>query len=231
MNRLALFSIMAVLTFSIYSANATVQTEKYPVIMVVQSEICQKMIQNHINSTCATDDKTMKYDTSNQHISGKFVTKDGITTRTKAQVTNHYQFYTKQTVCVDCTGNLFNPDLYKIILLEPHGFTFVNKDQVVPNNKWYSYSDRSMQGCNTATIAYSDALLNDTISFLESGCTKTSFNGTMNHIIKEQPWSWDNPYSSLHQKSIVDKVKSTGGLGNCISKQCDYTDPYKKAGW
>lgn len=227
-----------------YEANAIVQTEKYPVIMVISSEICQKMIQNHINSTCPTDDKLIKYDTSNQHISGKFVTINGITTRTNAQVINHYQFYTKETVCVDCSGNLSDPDLFKIIILEPHGFTFIDKYQVVPNNTWNSYSDRNMQGCNTATIAYSDALLNDTISYLESECTKTSFNNNSTHTIQLHPFSFDNPTSSLHQinylKSILHGHSSTntnntaGGLGPglCINgKTCNYKDPYKKPGW
>lgn len=214
--------------------------------MVVQSELCQKMIQNHINSTCPTDDKLIKYDTSNQHISGKFVNKNGIVIRTNAQVTNHYQFYTKETVCVDCTGNLSSPDLFKMIILEPHGFTFIDKYQTVSSNSWNSYTDRSMQGCNTATIAYSDALLNDTITYLESECTKTSFNNNSTHTIQSHPFSLSSPFTSLPldyykeqifhgHKVLTNEVMPTGGglgPGLCINgKTCDFKDPYKKAGW
>jgi len=199
--------------------------------MVVQSELCQKEIQNHIRSDCPTDEILKKYDTSNQYISGKFVTKDSITIRTKAQVTNHYQFYTKQTVCVDCTGNLSSPDLFKMIILEPHGFTFIDKYQTVSTHTWNSYTDRSMQGCNTATIAYSDWLLNDTISYLESECTKTKYTGNSTHTIQDHPFSFDNPYSSLSFKNLVSQIKSTGGLGLCLQNQCNIKDPYKKAGW
>jgi len=224
-----IFSILATLIFFATSeASATNQTEKYPVIFVIRSESCQKMIQYHIKSSCPTDDLIMKYDTSDQHISGKFIVKNGITVRTEPQIKNHYQFYTKETVCIDCNGNLALPDLFKTIILESHDFTYIDKYATVGNNKWQSFNDRHMAGCNTATIAYSDALFNDTISYLESNCTRTSFNGTTNHVIQDQPWSWNNPFSSIHQQNLVSSIK---GIGNCITKQCDVKDPYKKAGY
>jgi hypothetical protein len=109
-----------------------------------------------------TDNVIKKYDTSNQKISGHFVIKDGIISRENPQVKNHYMFYKntgKAIVCVDCTGDYINPDLFQVIILESHSFTYIDKYANVTVS-WNSYSDRHMAGCNIATIAYSDAFLN-----------------------------------------------------------------------
>lgn len=212
--------------FLFHQASATSEVEKYPIIMVIPSESCQKVIKYHMKSDCPTDDMLIKYDTSNQLISGHFITKDGITVRTNPEVKNHWVWYKNETVCVDCTGDFMNPDLYKMIIIEPHGFTFIDKYALVPNHQWNSYSDRHMAGCNTATIAYSDSLLNDTIHYMESNCTITKFNSTKINVIPSQPWDFDNPYSSLHYKSTIDLIKKVS-IGNCING-CTVTTSTKK---
>lgn len=238
---------LSFIILAVHFSNAyAVDTLKYPLIMILPSETCQKIIQNHAKSDCPTDDLLMKYDTSNQYISGHFVKINGTTIREKPLVKNHYIWYNgtgKITVCVDCEGDYFNPDLFQTIIIEPHGFTFIDKYANATNNKWNSNSDRNMQGCSTATIAYSDSLLNDTIQYLKSGCTKTSFNGTKTYLIPDQPWQWNNPYSTLHQitylKSILhnhtyNNNMTSGGTGPslCINgKTCNFVDPYQKVGY
>lgn len=239
-----IFLLLIPLILLSHQAFANTPTQKYPLIMIVPSESCQNMIKFHMKTDCPTDDMLLKYDTSNQKISGHFIIQNGNTIRDKPEVKNHYLFYQTQTVCVDCAGDYMNPDLFQIIIIEPHGFTYVDKYAVISNNKWLSYSDRHMAGCNTATIGYSDSLLNDTIKYMESNCTQTSFNSTKTNIIPDQPWSYDNPYSSLHLSTYLKSFlhnhdifnrngTNPGGLGpnDCIRHQCSYTDPYKKAGW
>ena len=100
-----------------------------------------------------------------------------------------------------------------------------------------------MNGCNTATIAYSDKLLNDTIQWMKSGCTITKYNQTKTYKLNNTPWSWNNPYSSLHYVDPLSKMfkgwhpGSNGtvlngiGLGNCITHYCDATTSTKKPGY
>ena len=227
----------------------------YNIIMVIPSEICTRAYENHIKTGCPPLASLIKYDTSNQKISGYFYSKDGTTLeRSKPEVKNHWQYYgysNKTIICVYCTGNYLTTDLYDTIIIQPVQFeyskhTFTTSTVSVPQynsaNKNYTnliypiseinaglttFLNRDVQGCNTATISYSDALLNDTIHYFENGCTKTFINQTNTQKISNTPWSYDNPYSTLHYKAIVDKIKSNY-MGDCLKHKCTQTTSIRK---
>lgn len=243
---------------------------QYNMIMIIPSELCTVAIKNHVKTDCPPLENLTKYDNSNQHISGYFYTKDGSTLeRSNPQVKNHWQYYgyTNHTiVCVYCTGNYLTTDLYQTIIIEPVSFeyaphSFISVPYNVPiynstsgnfTNIQYqqneidagltTFFNRQVLGCNTATISYSDKLLNDTINYLESDCKKTNFNQTKTYSPPNSPWSWDNPYSTLHYLNALKQMsggygisgtnntKGGHGPGNCING-CAYTTSTKKPGW
>lgn len=243
---------------------------KYNIIMVIPSELCTRAIENHLKTDCPSLNSLVKYDNSNQKISGQFIRQiDGTLTRANPGVKNHWQYYgyTNHTiVCVYCTGNYITSDLYKTIILEPASFEFVPHEFINTNYKvdifngvsgnyssitfpvnefdsgLTSYKNKSMQGCNSATIAYSDFLLNDTIKYLESDCKIKSYNQTTTQKVPNTPWQYDNPFSSLHYLvalktlthnagySTMNNTSGGHGPGNCING-CSYTTSTRKAGY
>lgn len=231
---------------------------QYNIIMIIPSEGCTNAYKNHVKTSCPPLQDLVKYDNSNQKVSGYFYSRDGLTLeRSNPQMKNHWQYYTytnKTITCVYCTGNYLTTDLYKTIILQqadsfeyaPHNYvstpyTIPQYNQSAGNFTNYviqvneadvgltTLFNRSVVGCNTATIAYSDELLNDTIHYLESGCKVTHFNQTKTYSPPNTPWSWNNPYSSLHYKSVTDEIKSNHP-GNCING-CSITTSTRKAGY
>lgn len=247
----------------------------YPIIMIIPSELCTKAYENHIKTDCPPLQDIIKYDNSNQNISGKIVFSfsNGTTTaidRTLPQVKNHWQYYANSNhtiICVYCTGNYLTNDLYQTIILESSDFSyaplsFVGKTVTMyePNatgymlpaynytdNEMYSslttFSDRFVtDDCKSATIKYSDWLLNDTINYLKSGCKITSYNKTSTQTVPNTPWVYDNPFSSLHYLSALKQMTNGIGMygtngtvgghgpGNCING-CSFTTSTKKPGW
>ena len=220
----------------------------YNIIMLIPDESCIKAGLYHVKTNCPALKDVIKYDNSNQNISGKLIkNKDGTYTRTNPQMRDHWLYYEynpKTTICVYCEGDYIRSDLYKIIFLKSADsyeyptrsfitstYTISQYNAISQNYTTITYPtneitaglttnlNRYVQGCNTAMIAYSDSLLNDTINYMESGCKTTSYNKTNTYHGSTTAWSWSNPYSSLHYKSVTDNVKSNPP-GNCIMHKC-----------
>lgn len=206
---------------------------KYNILAVVYSEGCETMLNHHLNTTCPTLDKIWKYDTSNKAVSGKLIIDHGKFVRTIPQVKNHYMWYINMTVCVDCELDLFSYSTIKTIFIEPSSFTYITKDQVIKNShNFYSYSNRYVSSdCSTSTIGYSDSLLQDTISYMLSNCTHTSYSGNQTNTIKDTPIDYKNAPAYKYQ-NWLDKIKQTTHTGNCITKKCDTpVNPFKNKNW
>src|SRR5690349_12467 len=117
---LSTIPILLVCTLAVHiilpEANATVAATKYNILAVEYSEGCETMLINHVKTSCPTLDKIIKYDTSNQKISGQFIKEKSGMMRAKPQIGNHYMFYTNMTVCVECSlNNLSGPDIIKTL--------------------------------------------------------------------------------------------------------------------
>ena len=201
---------------------ATQPTLKYNIIDIVITESCQKQILYNVSNTCPTIKELKKFDTTNKNISGNFTqTKDGTWYREKPQLKNHFMFYKYSkipVICVDCVLPLGNPDIVKMIFLEPKNFTFVDVGKTITGNTRLEYHDRYVSGCQSATIAYSQAMLIDTIKYLASDCTKTQFNGTKIIVMKETPKDFANNIWYKY-KAYLEQLK-TATKGNCISTHC-----------
>ena len=188
----------------------------------------------------------MKYDNSNRRVSGDFINNDGIYTREAPQIKNNwlaYQYSNHAVICVECYFDFTATAKSQQIIINPNSFSYVNKTESESKNVIYNYYGRYMQGCDTATIGNIPGLLDDTISFMLNGCTKTNFNNTQINILPTHKINYYSPYSTTNHDSYLKTIlsghtydfgnKTAGGRGptNCITHKCDFVDPYKKLGY
>lgn len=234
-------SLGSIITGSVYTTSPTL-------ITIDLSNQCLALVKHNQTSECPTYKKILPYDNSNQMLSGKFVTTDNFFHRQLTNTINHWGLYAPGTWIV-----MIDPDYNAIIhskeiSLVP-SLTYIIKDQTVGSNHTRNeYHDRYVDpGCTSAEIVYSDFLLNDTIHYLESGCTITKYNETK--IIStpnKTPIDYKNPFSSLrlqNQLKIIfngksqlynENIPTGGGLGpgNCINtSHCTFTTSSKKPGY
>lgn len=222
-------------------------TDHYPVLLISLSQTCEVLNKYNMKG-CPSVKDLIKYDTSNQYVSGKFVDKDGRYYRTPPQMKNNwlvYQHSNKIITCVECYFDVTATAKSKQIIIMPNSFAYVNKTESENKNYWYNFANRYMQGCDIATIGNSTLLLNDTIHFMLAGCTAdaTDFHAIQNHTKTSHPFSYNNPFSTLNQINYLKNIlhghtssntnMTSGGSGpsDCIRHQCNFIDPYKKAGW
>jgi hypothetical protein len=208
---------------------------KFNILAVEYSTGCSTALKHNVTTSCPTLDKIWKYDTSNTKISGKLLLSNGVFSRSEPQVKNHFQWYggMPMVVCIDCKVDLARPGIVKTIYLESSDFIYIDKTQEVKNSHTvYSYQKRSVTpDCYSATIAYNDTLLSDTIKYLLSNCSITSFNGTMSSSIKQTPSDFKDCIS-CNQKAYDDASLKIVKAQNCIIHICKTpTDPFKKAAW
>ena len=222
-------------------------TLRYHILAVEYSEGCQTMINHNLTSSCPVLNQIWKYDTSNKYISGNIILSHGKYIRSNPQIKNDYLWYndSKTIVCVDCNLPLDKPDVFQTIFIEPSSFVYINKTQTLNNtNTWTSFSNRYVSpDCISSTIGYSDFLLNDTINYMLSNCTITNIHNNQTNFIKQTPFQYNNPFSSLHMQTYLKELMhghdffngnhTLGGLGigNCINIKCDYKDPYRNPKW
>src|SRR2546428_5300863 len=190
------------------------------------SETCARLVSTHTNSTCPTLDKLIPFDTSNQHVSGKFIKVLDHWIRTPAQLKNNYKYYStimnKSAICVECVLPLGSPDLIKMIIIEPHLDTFISKYDSLKNYTMTTYHTRYMAGCNTANISYSPSLLNDTIFYMQHDCqaSATSYNNTNTKVLPNVMKLDYGNYVYTHQHWL-DSIKQNHGYQDCIHKHCN----------
>lgn len=213
--------ILFAVVFSIVAIGLIQYSYAYNIIEVIPSQACMTLIKHNMTSGCPTIKELAKWDNSNQHLSGKFIVlHNGQWVRQHPQVLNHWAWYKNQTVCVDCLLPLGSPDEFKTIIIEPRDFTYILQGTTVTNNTLASFHSRYMPDCFTATIAYSPALLNDTINYMKSNCTaKLLFheNSTIN-----VPHSTALDYKSAYVYTLANWLKSNNNIHmqNCIIHKC-----------
>lgn len=219
------------------------QTHK---IGIQESKTCLTLLKNNMNSSCIPYDKLIHFDNTNPIWAGLW-NQTGWFHRGPPLVKNHELANSHPyVVMVDP-----NPDFTttaRMIIVTDKNFSYINPDDKSNKGTTTIYHvDRFVANCELATVAPDISLINDTIHYLESDCTKTRYNDTRISSQPEISWQWNNPYSSLLQDSYLQSVLhghksfikpngtiTGGGLGPqlCINgHKCNYTDPYKKAGY
>jgi hypothetical protein len=206
------------------------------------SQTCLIMEKNNITSNCLSYEKIKPFDTTNPFYAGLWI-ETPYYHRGPPKVLDAYKFQTGSFVVMVDPDPLFTTKARMIIVWDQN-FTFVNPDDISKGGLvTVTHVNRFVSNCEFATVAPNLWLINDTIHYLESNCIKTHYNDTKITYHAEIPISYDNPYSSLKQQQMLQKYGITLGGGkhlmgghtikfdNCITKNCDIKDPYKKAKW
>lgn len=227
--------------------NYTHSVFTYPVLLIKLSQTCE-ILDKYNMTGCPPIKELMKYDTSNQYASGKFVNHNGIYFRDPPQMKNNwlaYSYSNHKIVCVECWFDFTATTKSQQIIIQPNTFTYVNKTESESKNVYVDYTNRYMQGCDTATISNIPNLLNDTINFMMHNCVKTStnYNETQKHPIPTHNINYHSPFSTTNHDAYLKTIlnghtydfgnKTSGGRGpsNCITHKCNFIDPYAKIGW
>jgi len=248
-NRLVI-SVIVLICISVIPANAIVITNqsstglyvsKSQMIGIQLSQGCQIMEKNHIKSNCITYDRIKFLDNTNPLWSGLWVN-DTWYHRLAPHVKNHEMMNLNTfVVMVDP-----NPDFTtraKMIVIQSDNFTWINPDDGVGNNHTrIEHVNRMITDCSQATVAPAISLIKDTLLYLENGCTHTNYNDKILIKTGNQPFSFVNPYSTLHQDTYLKSIlhnhlsyngnHTSGGIGpsNCITHYCTpVKNPY--ANW
>lgn len=195
-----------------------------PSIIGIQlSSTCVKMVQQNQTNDCPSYYQLRSMDTTNQMLSGKFKFTNGYYHRGNPQTSNHYQMYKTGQIVIMLDPDYASMYFGQTIIIVPKGFTYkLNADQVKNGTRQQYYDRYVTSDCKQATISYSEQLLNDTITYLESSCKITSFNEKKDIPLPVHPpdykdAAWYKYYAWLQ---IAKKQHSE----NCITKKCVMPD-------
>ena len=211
--------------------NTVTQVTQLGKIGIQLTNVCLTDLKNHLNSTCFNYNDLKVFDNTNPLWAGRWV-EQPYEHRLNPKIKNHENF---------------NPNPW-VVMVDPNADYTLNAKMIYVADKsftWIDPNDASNKGlamkthvdryvspnCMEATVAPNLVIIDDTIKYLESGCTITNYNDTKIINQKEIAFSYDNPYSTLHYQAQLKQVKATGGLGLCLQNQCNIKDPYKKVGY
>lgn len=239
---LASCMIVLVSFFCLHQASATtsvnlghlvtgsVYTTSPNLITIDLSPQCIALIKQNVTNDCPTYKYlASKYDNTNQMMSGRFITTNGFYHRAYPQTQLHFEMYppSKKIIMVDADANAIIHS--QEITIVPPPFTYIDKTEEITskNNTRNIYHDRAVTLCKQAKITFSDYLLNDTIAYLQSGCTKTTFDNKSKvtlHVTNIDA----SGLESVKMQKYYAQIKAMNGQ-NCITKVCiTPKDPDKK---
>lgn len=186
-----------------------------PLIGIQDTQVCLKLIKANSSNHCLTYDKLKSLDNTNPAFAGQWV-QQPYYHRLAPKVLNHYNFNpNKFIVMVDP-----DPDFTaraRMIYVTDKNFTWVNPNDVSTNNMIKIYVNRSISDCSIATVAPIPSLVNDTLHYMESGCTKTSYNDTQIGYMKQIPFDFAN-CTQCHYQTWLSQAKQI--TQNCITQKC-----------
>lgn len=220
------------------------QTTQLGKISLKISQVCETLLKNNMSNTCL-DYKVLRiFDNTNPIFSGKWIDQPYFH-RLPPLIRNHEIFNPNPWAIMADPNSDFQINS-KLITVEDGSFPWVDKnDSSVGGLVTKTHVDRYVTSdCNEALVAPDLPLIQDTITYLESGCTTTTYNDTKLTTQKEIPFSHNNQFSSLHFTDYLKNIlhghssdntnRTAGGLGPslCINgKTCDFKDPYRKIGY
>ena len=170
-------------------------------IGIALDRTCLALIKEQMKTDCPTYEELLLIypDTSNKRISGDFVFKNGILQRSFPQYQNHMNAYTYEKAMTWIDPPADTRDRIKLITIASSlPLYMVDESGQKKNNTIILGKDRWVDPrCHTAIISAEKwlLLLNDTIQYLKSGCTKTNFDSMVKiyqdpikHDYKSSTW-------------------------------------------
>lgn len=203
------------------------------------SMVCLAELKSHTNSSCLNYNDLKQFDNTNPLYAGLWV-EQPYEHRLAPKIRNHENFNPNPwAIMVDPNADYTTSA--KMIIVDTH-FTWTNQNDSSDRGlQMKSYVDRYVSdNCVEARVGPSLPLIQDTITYLESGCTTSNMNTTKIISQKEIPFSYANSYSTLHLQSYLASIlhghsgantnNTGGGIGpqDCIRHTCSFKDPYAK---
>jgi len=224
------------------NCNQIVSIQQLGKIGIQLSQVCLRDAIFNLTTNCLNYGDLKQFDNTIPFFAGLWVDKP-YEHRLSPKIKNHENFNSNPwAIMVDPNADFTTSA--KMIIVDTH-FTWTNQNDTADRGlSMKSYQDRYVSDdCNEARVGPSIPLIQDTITYLESGCTTSNMNTTKIISQAEIPFSYNNSYSTLHLQSYLQSIlhghsssntnKTAGGLGpqDCIRHTCTFTDPYKKVGW
>lgn len=194
---------------------------------------CLIMFEHNITSHCIPYNKLKVFDNTNPLYAGQWVSFPYYH-REPPRVLNHYNFNPNPFI------QMVDPDpdftaRARMVYVTNDNFTWINPDENGTNYTLKAHVNRAVLNCETATVAPIMSLIADTIKYMESGCTKTSYNDTI--IMHQTPSPFYLDTNNMKQVNYASHFNNVTRLGNCITQKCGDlpADPFhshdKKFGW
>ncbi len=237
---------------------------KLNLILLKESNTCEVLLKENIPSGCPTLNQLAPFDTSDHRYTGKIIQTDsGQWIRTKPVISQWWNFINatgKPVVCVECDFDYAQVARTQIVFIQPVSFAFASLDPVPERNVTETYwngteyltrsiTDTSPPSitlnvnhnryyspdCMESDIAFSPILINDTINFLESGCTKTKLILTTTLTGASVPFDFAHS-NWYHEQVWLNNVTASIASQDCQEGCKDIArDPYHtvdpKFGW
>lgn len=171
------------------------------------SKSCE-MIQD-----CLSYNDLLFLDSSDQRISGKLITENGITKRGPSPYLNSWRAYDNDNstrIVIDPPKGM--ADKIKMINIHYNFGVYFKAGDYTINNQTRTWSEgRYIDNCTTAYVNSDLKLLQDTITYMQSGCTITEYQEDKSEIT---PLSnidlTTSPNWQAEQKLKQDKIKCKG---------------------
>jgi hypothetical protein len=225
---LTIFSILLVLVVTACSFIQPGYATSSYLIGVQNSQACITMLIHHIPNHCIPYNKQLQFDTTNKLISGMWIN-DTYYHRLPPKIIDHYRFTPNPWVVMVDPNNDFTTRA-KMITVQADNFTYINPDEVVNGHTRHEYDNRFVYtNCQSAIVAPNLFIIEDTINYLESGCTVTHYNETRTILLHDTPTDITKTQAWKNQQWYSQAKQVTK---DCIRHKCDnLTDPNKKAKW
>lgn len=166
------------------SQSKSEDSEKVKLVGVKISDTCIKLVRNNFTTTCPSYEDLIGIDSSNQYVSGYFVTEsDGFLHRMEPNYKNSWKWYEHDEeirVIVDPPSDMMKK-IPMITIENNFGVYFRADDFRIDDEGVRKYNQhRYVSNCNDATLSteiWVNALA-DTINMLQTGCRITEIQET-----------------------------------------------------
>lgn len=208
----------------------------FQVVGLQLSGACIAALKAHSVTNCPTYKDVVYADNSNTRLSGGFGYVNGFYERLpnffKQNIAYYYSLH-RNVVLVDPPQDIAD----KIPMIQIYNVlpTFADKYQDLNSSRTNStngfktlHQYRYTQDCRGLTaITFSKAIVNDTISYIQSGCTKTNLNTLV--IVPNNTIQTDPTKSALWQfQQAMNLEKKTVATKDCRYVKCDASVSGKK---
>jgi len=193
------------------------------------SSVCIKLEEQHLKSDCLDYSQLKPLEKVNPLLSGNWIN----------DTYYHKIYYTFKGVWNYYSGSpvvLIDPPIdfqvrAKIITVENQNFTWTDVNDNATNTGIIEYVNRFVDGsCSSATVAPIFSLVNDTVNYLQSDCTKTNYNSTK--VLNRVDIPFDYNSMNIKQINYLHNFNNNTSMGNCITEKCNLPhDPYSNSGY